>query len=160
MKCKTLICPERKRRIPEQFSWIDHRFIRDGYLQQSSRDALALYLFLVTVGNVEGISYYGDQTIGKLLNCDLKALSESRRELITLGLIAYEKPFYQVLSLNHVSDKTARCVLKKALSLKAGLHNTKQPPSKKISPLKTSAKCDRLHKTSSIESILDEIGGH
>jgi len=51
-------------------------------------------------------------------------------------------------------------VLKKALSLKAGLHNNKQPPSKKISPLETSTKCDRLHKTSSIESILDEIGGH
>jgi hypothetical protein len=33
---------------------------------------------------------------------DLVVLSASRRQLIQAGLIAYEKPFYQVLSLEPV----------------------------------------------------------
>jgi hypothetical protein len=36
------------------------------------------------------------------LNMDLVVLSASRRQLIQAGLIAYEKPFYQVLSLEPV----------------------------------------------------------
>jgi hypothetical protein len=40
---------------------------------------------------------------------DLVVLSASRRQLIQAGLIAYEKPFYQVLSLEPVgAPRSAR----------------------------------------------------
>jgi len=65
-----------------------------------SAEALALYLFLVTVADSQGLSYYSDPGIGKLLPLDEPALARARQELIRARLIAYEKPLYQVLSLD------------------------------------------------------------
>ena len=47
------------RRIPDQFSWIDHRLVREQYIDYLSSEAAALYLFLVTVSDAQGLSYYG-----------------------------------------------------------------------------------------------------
>jgi len=52
MKGRKPIVPQRRRRIPRQFSWVDHRLVRDGHVQGRSAHALALYLFLVTVSDV------------------------------------------------------------------------------------------------------------
>ena len=41
---KRLLRPERRRRIPESFSWLDHRLIRDRRLVSCEPPALALYL--------------------------------------------------------------------------------------------------------------------
>ena len=48
------------RRVPEQFSWVDHRLVRERYIDGLSNSAAALYLFLVTVSDARGMSYYGD----------------------------------------------------------------------------------------------------
>jgi len=29
---KRVLCEEGVRRVPEQFSWVDHRLVRDGYI--------------------------------------------------------------------------------------------------------------------------------
>ena len=100
MERKRILCPERLRRVPRTFSWIDHRLVRDGHISRCSHEALALYLFLVTVGDAEGLSYYSDATAGRLLNMEACALTSARRELRSAGLIAYRHPLYQVLSLN------------------------------------------------------------
>ena len=97
---KRVLCPERLRHVPPQFSWIDHRLVRDRYMAGRSAEALALYLFLVTVADGQGLSYYSDAGIGKLLPLDESALARARQELIRARLIAYEKPLYQVLSLD------------------------------------------------------------
>ncbi len=34
---KQMLCPQRLRRIPGQFSWIDQRLVRDRYLQQEEK---------------------------------------------------------------------------------------------------------------------------
>jgi len=73
--------------------------VRDGYLHECSHQAAALYLFLITVSDVKGLSYYSDHSICKHLTMDNCILSESRVELIRLSLIAYKKPLYQVLDL-------------------------------------------------------------
>ena len=96
---KRILCPERLRRIPSQFSWIDQRLVRDCYLHQCDHGALSLYLVLVTVSDADGLSYYSDASLMRRLNMDQVQLSSSRRQLIQAGLIAYEKPLYQVLSL-------------------------------------------------------------
>ena len=57
---KRVLCPERLRRVPPQFSWIDHRLVRDRHIAGRSAEALALYLFLVTVADGQGLSYYSD----------------------------------------------------------------------------------------------------
>jgi len=102
MKTKPILCPGRLRHVPRQFSWIDQRLVRDRHIQGRSPEALALYLFLCTVADAQGASYYSDASVGKLLALSSARLREARAELIAAGLIAHSEPFYQVLSLEPV----------------------------------------------------------
>lgn len=61
---------------------------------------MALYLFLVTVADAQGLSYYGDPAISQLLSLDAATLIHARQELLAAALIAYQRPLYQVLSLD------------------------------------------------------------
>jgi hypothetical protein len=96
---KHLICPQRVRRIPGQFSWVDHRLVRDRHIESCSHSAAALYLFLITVADHQGLSYYSDPSLMTRLSMDGSTLDSARQNLIRIGLIAYEGPLYQVLSL-------------------------------------------------------------
>ena len=98
---KRVLCPDRLRRVPKAFSWIDHRLVRDRHISRCSHDALVLYLFLVTVADAEGLSYYSDPAAGRLLNMSESILASARRELCRVGLIVYRAPLYQVLSLDN-----------------------------------------------------------
>jgi hypothetical protein len=56
MKTKRVLCPERLRHVPQRFSWIDQRLVRDGHIARCGPQALALYLLLVTVADAQGLS--------------------------------------------------------------------------------------------------------
>lgn len=99
IKNTPILCPERLRHVPRQFSWIDHRLVRDRHIQGPSPSALSLYLFLCTVGDARGMSYYSDGAAGALLRLEAGQIRQARGELMKAGLIAYRRPFYQVLSL-------------------------------------------------------------
>ena len=103
---KRVLCRERLRQVPPQFSWIDHRLVRDRHICRCSAEALALYLFLVTVADGKGLSYYSDQTISRLLPLAGPALPRARQELIAAGLIAYQRPLCQVLTLDAPAANT------------------------------------------------------
>jgi hypothetical protein len=94
------IVPQRRRRLPPQFSWVDHRLVRDGHVQGRSAPALALYLFLVTVADADGLSWYSEEALGRQLSCSGPQLQSARAELQRAELIAYRKPLYQVLDLS------------------------------------------------------------
>jgi hypothetical protein len=64
-----------------------------------SHQAAALYLFLVTVADVQGLSYYSDPAITRRLSMDDHGLAQARQELIGVDLIAYKRPIYQVLAI-------------------------------------------------------------
>jgi hypothetical protein len=100
MTKKRIICPERLRRVPQQFSWVDHRLVRDGHITGLSHEALSLYLLLVTVADADGLSYYSDEAVCRLLCMESAVLCRVRRELKDVELIAYKRPLYQVLSLD------------------------------------------------------------
>lgn len=97
---KRLLCPQRRRRIPAQFSWLDHRLVRERRLQHCPVEAWALYLFLVTVADARGLSYYSDASLTARLPLDRRALLDARQALIGADLLAFEPPLYQVLSLD------------------------------------------------------------
>jgi hypothetical protein len=97
---KRILCPERLRSVPKAFSWVDHRLVRERHISRCSHEALALYLLLVTVADAEGLSYYSDPAVGRLLDMSASTLSSARADLCRVGLIAYRKPLYQVLSLD------------------------------------------------------------
>jgi len=99
MRGREPIVPQRRRRVPPQFSWVDHRLVRDGHVQGRSAPALALYLFLVTVADADGLSWYSEEALCRQLSCDAAQLQSARAEIQQAALIAYRKPIYQVLDL-------------------------------------------------------------
>ena len=99
MTLKRLLCPERIRKIESSFSWIDHRLITGGFLLDLSTLEILLYLFLVTVSDRNGLSFYHDDRIASLLKIDLASLGKAREGLVQRSLLAYEPPLYQILSL-------------------------------------------------------------
>jgi hypothetical protein len=99
MIVKTPILRERVRKVPKSFSWIDHRLVRDGHIESCSHAAGFLYLFLVCVSDDKGLSYYGDHTLMKKLSMEETAFEKARSELVRMGLLAWQAPLYQVLSL-------------------------------------------------------------
>ena len=60
---KRVLWPERLRQVPRQFSWIDQALVQRGLIDQCDARAAALYLFLVTVCDAQGMSYYGAATL-------------------------------------------------------------------------------------------------
>ncbi len=100
MAIKRVICSERVRKIPAQFSWVDHRLVRERHIERCDVHAAALYLFLVTVADVQGLSYYADASLARRLSMDPVRLSKARGDLIRAGLVAYQRPLYQVLALD------------------------------------------------------------
>jgi hypothetical protein len=79
---------------------VDHRLVRDRYIDQCSHPSAALYLFLVTVADAQGLSYYSDRSLMLRLNMEDHDLAKARLNLVRIGLIAYQKPIYQVLPLD------------------------------------------------------------
>ena len=104
---KRPIRPERLRQIPSGFSWVDHRLIRHRRLEGCPHTAWALYLFLVTVADAQGLSYYSDASLCRHLQMDPRQLAGARRQLETADLIAYRKPLYQVLGLQDPASGAA-----------------------------------------------------
>jgi hypothetical protein len=100
MTIKRVICPERVRQLPPQFSWLDHRLVRERYLERCDPPAAALYLFLVTVADAQGLSYYSEGVLGRSLSLVPARLRQARADLLRVGLIAYQRPLYQVLGLD------------------------------------------------------------
>ena len=58
-----------------------------------------MYLFLLTVADADGLSYYAEASIAKRLALDKPRLRNARNRLIHADLIAFEPPLYQVLEL-------------------------------------------------------------
>ncbi len=107
MPVKRVLCTHRLRRVPSRFSWIDQRLVSDRHICRCDPPALALYLFLVTVADARGLSYYGEASVAKYLSMDRATLRKARQCLLDAGLIAYERPLHQVLALEDGSPARA-----------------------------------------------------
>ena len=96
---KQVLRPERLRQVPEQFSWVDQALVQHHLIDRCDARTAALYLFLVTVSDAQGLSYYGASTLAQRLHLSTEELGAARAQLIELELIAYRAPLYQVLAL-------------------------------------------------------------
>ncbi len=96
---KTILCPDRVRKITGSFAFIEHRFLRDGFLQSLTHHQILLYLFLVLVGDRNGLSYYSYDKICTLLRITVDEYLLARNGLIEKDLIAFDGHLFQVLSL-------------------------------------------------------------
>ena len=102
-----VLAPERLRRPPRSFAWIDHRLRSSGLLPLLEPTEIGLYLFLVLAGDRDGLSCWRlDRIQGEMPCFGRSALWQARDRLLALDLIAF-KPWrktdpdgaYQVLSL-------------------------------------------------------------
>ena len=92
--------PYRIRSIRGSFSWIDHRFLRQGFDQGLTRLEKLFYFVLIAVSNREGVSFYSDERLWEILEIRHgHELTGARDELVARDLIAFEDGIYQVLDL-------------------------------------------------------------
>ena len=96
---KEAVSRERIRQIPRGFSWVDHRLVREHYIEKCSHRALALYLFLVTVSDAQGLSWWSEGSLASRLGTDASGIRQARTELQAADLVAFEQPVWQVLDL-------------------------------------------------------------
>lgn len=52
------------------------------------------------MADAQGLSYYADPSLGQRLSMTNPELHQARQALITQGLVAYQRPLYQVLALD------------------------------------------------------------
>jgi len=81
--------------------------VRERRIDACTHASAALYLFLITVSDAQGLSYYSDATLMKRLHMDAFTLEDSRGQLIHLGLVAFARPIYQVLPLDPPASEPA-----------------------------------------------------
>lgn len=96
---KEPVIRHRVRKLNGSFAWISHRFLRDGFFASLTHDELVLYLFLVLVGDRQGLSYYSFDKICALAGMDIDDYIVARNALIEKDLIAFDGRLFQVLSL-------------------------------------------------------------
>ena len=99
--------PERVRVIPRSFGWVDHRLLRNRFLERMTSRDMALYLFLVLAADKDGVSWYRLEKICSILGFTFEQFYHCRHRLERLGLVAFEpfspneySGFHQVLTLD------------------------------------------------------------
>lgn len=87
----------------KSYSIVDHQLLHGGFLARLTHPALALYLFLCVVGDKEGMSYYGDASVMRILRLSARELDSARSELIISKLLEYRRPYARILNLTKPS---------------------------------------------------------
>jgi len=90
--------PQKIRNIKSSFAWIDHRLMRNGFLELMTHQDIVLYLFLVLVADKNGVSFYRKEKICQAVSLDYSQFEIARDRLVNMKLIAFEG--YSVLSPN------------------------------------------------------------
>jgi hypothetical protein len=108
MITKKILIPDRIRRIDGGFSFIPHRFLTAGFLENLSQCELFLYIFLILAADRHGLSFYSYERICSLLQLSLEQYIEARNGLIKKDLIAFNGTLFQVLKLPATPIKPKR----------------------------------------------------
>lgn len=85
--------------MPRQFGALDRNLVYQDHIAELSLAEIALYAFLVCVGDPRGLSYYSERRIAEKLGLDMAGLRRARENLVGKGFILYEPPLYQLLDL-------------------------------------------------------------
>lgn len=96
---KKLLNSKRVRKIRGSFSFIEHRFLRQGFFENLTQHELLLYLFLLLASDHRGISYYSYDHICSTTGITLDEYICARDGLIDTNLLAFDGFFFQVLAL-------------------------------------------------------------
>ena len=99
--------PKNIRNIKGSFAWIDHRLMRNGFMETMTHQDITLYLFLILVADKNGVSFYRKDKICEAVSLDFSQFEIAKDHLINMKLIAFESysvlspnGYYQVLPIN------------------------------------------------------------
>lgn len=90
--------PKNIRNIKGSFAWIDHRLIRNGFVEIMTHQDMVLYLFLVLVADKNGVSFYRKEKICEAVSLGYSQFEMAKDRLVNMNLIAFES--YSALSPN------------------------------------------------------------
>lgn len=90
--------PKKIRNIKGSFAWIDHRLMRNGFMETMTHPDIVLYLFLILVADKNGVSFYRKEKICEAISLDFSQFEIAKDRLINMKLVAFEG--YSVLSPN------------------------------------------------------------
>jgi len=96
---KSVLVPDRVRKIDGSFSFIPHKFVTAGFFSTLTQQESLLYFLLVMVGDRHGLSYYSQDRLATILKLPLDDFIYARNGLIKKSLIAFNGLLFQVLSL-------------------------------------------------------------
>ncbi len=108
MITKKILNPDRIRQIGGGFSFIAHRFLTGGFLEDLSQCELLLYIFLVLAADRYGLSFYSYDRICSILHLRVEQYIAARDGLIEKDLIAFDGTLFQVLELPALPKKLQR----------------------------------------------------
>ena len=103
---KSIILTHRKRKISGSFGWIEHRFIREGYIKALTKQEILLYFFLALVSDKNGISFYGADRAMSLLKLEEAAYFGALSGLEQKDFICRQGNKVQLLSLPEYETQT------------------------------------------------------
>jgi len=103
---RTIIRPERIRKIEGGFGFIEHRFVHAGYLHDLSKEEILLYFFLAVVSDKFGISFYGTRRSLSLLKLEEGEYYRALAGLEQKDYIVREGNKIQLLSLPELPDRS------------------------------------------------------
>jgi hypothetical protein len=113
--------PQKIRKIKSSFAWIDHRLVRNGFLQVMTHQEMALYLFLVLAADRHGVSFYRKEKMCDTLGLDFRELDIARDRLVSFKLVAFEaytvlspNGYYQILPIEGQAPNFVNQVMQKA----------------------------------------------
>jgi len=89
--------PRRIRYPKGAYGWIDLRIVTEDHIQALDPSSALTYLFLCTVGNREGISFWSRSRMARTLSLSLETVDAALLALTGAGLIAATERIVQVL---------------------------------------------------------------
>ena len=112
--------PKNIRNIKGSFAWIDHRLMRNGFIEVMTHDDMVLYLFLVLAADKNGVSFYRKEKICEAVLLDYNQFEIARDRLVNMNLIAFESysvlspnGYYQVLPIENKAPDYSKQITKK-----------------------------------------------
>ena len=120
MKKYHLPQPQNIRNIKGSFAWIDHRLVRNGFVETMTHPDMVLYLFLVLVADKNGVSFYRKEKICEAVTLDFSQFEIAKDRLVNMNLIAFEgysalspNGYYQVLPIENKAPNYSKQITEK-----------------------------------------------
>lgn len=81
--------PEQIRRPEGSFGWLDARLLHEGWLDRLGPERIAVFTLLALAADRTGSSFYGRESMARLLGMPRADLDEALQRLLELKIVAH-----------------------------------------------------------------------